>query len=150
MDTVNLSRRQFFGAASSVTAAAAFLPHDAPASEDGPLGIRGDFPVVSKGRKPIPLDDMEKKADEVRGQFARLIRVTPDEKGFRLFTPPAGGSSIVSFHVGGNQARAREVLDKAGVHVSFRENGALVRVSPALFNTRADILRFLEIANTFV
>jgi selenocysteine lyase/cysteine desulfurase len=70
-------------------------------------------------------------------------------QGFRLFTPPAGGSSIVSFYVGRNQAQARETLDKAGVQVSFREKGAMVRVSPALFNTRADILRFLEISNTF-
>jgi selenocysteine lyase/cysteine desulfurase len=405
VDTVNLSRRQFLGAASSVTAAAAFLPPGTGASEDDPLGVRGDFPAVrdglylnsayitpvpapvidagrafveSKGRKPIQLDEMLHKTDEVRGQFARLVGVTPDEigflfatsegenivssaldlkrgdnvvidelhytttfvlyrqlqetrgidlrivrhrdgavaledfaravdgrtrlvsvawvshqngfrhdirpladlahghgallytdaiqalgmfpvdlrqadvdvltsgtykwllggfgvapffvrrelldrirvdrlgalhvekelddhryeiyrtakkfeyatlpfaevyqlgaalaylervgvdriarhtlpladdlreglaaQGFRLFTPPAGGSSIVSFYAGRNQTRAREALDKAGVHVSFREKGALVRVSPALFNTRTDILRFLEIANTF-
>ena len=405
MDTVNLTRRQFLDAASSVTAAAAFLPRDGKASEDDPLGVRADFPVVrdglylnsayitpvpapvvdagrafveSKARNPISLDDMLKKTDEVRGQFARLINVTPDEigflfatsegenivssaldlthgdnvvvdelhyntsyvlyrrlqetrgidlrivkhrdgavaladfervvdgrtrllsvawvshrngfrhdmrpladlahahgalfytdaiqalgmfpadvrqadvdfltsgtykwllggfgvapfyvrrelldrvrvdrlgalhvekelddhrfeiyrtakkfeyatlpfaevyqlgaalaylerigidriarhtlplahelreglaaQGFRLFTPPEGGSSIVSFYVGRNQARARETLDSAGVQVSFREKGALVRVSPALFNTRTDILRFLEITNTF-
>src|SRR5580693_6704829 len=97
MDTVSLSRRQFLGASSSVAAAAAFLPHGSRTSEDDPLGVRGDFSVVreglylnsayitpvpapvidagrafveSKGRKPIPLDAMLKKADEVRGQFA--------------------------------------------------------------------------------
>jgi cysteine desulfurase/selenocysteine lyase len=405
MDTVHLSRREFLGTASGVTAAAALLPYGVGASEDDPLGVRGDFPVVgkglylnsayiapvpapvvdagrafieSKGRNPIPLDDMLKKTDEVRGQFARFIGVTPDEigflfatsegenivssaldlkggdnvvvdelhynttfvlyrhlqetrgidlrivrhrdgavalddferavdgrtrlvsvawvshqngfrhdmrplaelahahgalfytdaiqalgmfpvdlrqadvdfltcgtykwllagfgvapffvrrelidrvrvdrlgalhvekeledhryeiyrtakkfeyatlpfaevyqlgaalaylerigvdriahhtlplahdlreglaaQGFRLFTPPAGGSSIVSFYAGRNQTRAREALDKAGVQVSFREKGAVVRVSPALFNTRADVQRFLEIASTF-
>jgi selenocysteine lyase/cysteine desulfurase len=69
--------------------------------------------------------------------------------GFRLFTPARNGSSIVSFHLDRNQARAREVLDAAKVQVSFREKGSQVRVSPALFNTRADVRRFLESAKKF-
>src|SRR5688572_15446147 len=69
--------------------------------------------------------------------------------GFRLLTPPANASSIVSFYLDRNQARAREVLDKAGVQVSFRERGTQLRVSPALFNTRGDIGRFLETAKAF-
>jgi cysteine desulfurase / selenocysteine lyase len=66
--------------------------------------------------------------------------------GFRLFTPPGNASSIVSFYIDRNQARAREVLDKAGIQVSVRERGAQLRVSPALFNTRAEIGQFLEAA----
>lgn len=69
--------------------------------------------------------------------------------GFRVLTPPGNGSSIVSLTVR-NGSRAREVLEKAGVQVSFRENGTQIRVSPALFNTRADIQRFLELASSFV
>lgn len=81
--------------------------------------------------------------------LARELRDGLAAQGFRLFTPPGNGSSIVSFHVGPDATRAREALDKAGVQVSFREKGTQIRVSPALFNTRADVLRFLEIAKTF-
>jgi selenocysteine lyase/cysteine desulfurase len=69
--------------------------------------------------------------------------------GFRVLTPPDNGSSIVSVRLDRNQARAREVLDKNGVQVSFRENGSMVRVSPALFNTRDEIRRFLDHAKSF-
>jgi selenocysteine lyase/cysteine desulfurase len=69
--------------------------------------------------------------------------------GFRLFTPAGNGSSIVSLHLDRNKARAREVLEKAGVQVSFRENGSQIRISPALFNTREESRRFLEAVKTF-
>ena len=35
------------------------------------------------------------------------------------------------------------------VQVSFREKGTLIRVSPALFNTRDEIRRFLDHAKRF-
>ena len=41
------------------------------------------------------------------------------------------------------------MLDKAGVQVSFREGGSMIRVSPALFNTRGEIRQFLEAAKQF-
>ena len=69
--------------------------------------------------------------------------------GFRVLTPPDNRSSIVSVHLARNQARAREVLDKNGVQVSFREKGSQLRVSPALFNTRDEIRRFLDHAKSF-
>ena len=69
--------------------------------------------------------------------------------GFRLFTPAGNQSSIVTVHLDRNQSRAREVLDGAGVQVSFREGGSLVRVSPALFNTREEIQQFLGLAKKF-
>jgi selenocysteine lyase/cysteine desulfurase len=95
---MDLNRRQFIGVASG---AAALLPLRAQAAEDDPLGVRRDFPVVREGlylnsayitpiplpvaeaarafaerkaSKPIPLDEMLRKTDEVRGLFARLIR----------------------------------------------------------------------------
>jgi cysteine desulfurase / selenocysteine lyase len=70
-------------------------------------------------------------------------------RGFRILTPEGNGSSIVTIHLERNQARAREALERAAVQVSFREKGSQIRVSPALFNTRADIQRFLEVAGTF-
>jgi selenocysteine lyase/cysteine desulfurase len=81
--------------------------------------------------------------------LARQLRDGLAALGFRLFTPPDNGSSIVSVHLDRNQARAREILDGEHVQVSFRENGALIRVSPALFNTRDEIGRFLDYAKRF-
>jgi selenocysteine lyase/cysteine desulfurase len=69
--------------------------------------------------------------------------------GFRALTPPDNHSSIVSVELDRNQARAREVLDKNGVQISFREKGSQLRVSPALFNTRDEIRRFLDHAKSF-
>jgi len=81
--------------------------------------------------------------------LARQLRDGLAALGFRLFTPLDNGSSIVSVHLDRNQARAREILDGEHVQVSFRENGALIRVSPALFNTRDEIGQFLDYAKRF-
>ena len=70
-------------------------------------------------------------------------------QGFRLFTPPGNKSSIVSLHLDRNQTRAKEVLEGSRVQVSFRENGTMIRVSPALFNTSGEIRQFLEHAKRF-
>ena len=35
------------------------------------------------------------------------------------------------------------------MQISFRENGSQIRVSPALFNTRDEIRRFLDPAKSF-
>ena len=81
--------------------------------------------------------------------LARELREGLTGLGFRSFTPPDNRSSIVSVHLESNAARAREILDSNGVQVSFREKGTLVRVSPALFNTRDEIRRFLDLAKRF-
>lgn len=69
--------------------------------------------------------------------------------GFRLFTPSGNSSSIVSIRLDRNQPRAREVIEAERVQVSFRENGGMIRVSPALFNTHDEIRRFLDCAKRF-
>ncbi len=81
--------------------------------------------------------------------LAQQLRDGLAELGFRIFTPAGNRSSIVSAHLDRNRDRAREVLQKNGVQVSFREKGAQIRVSPALFNTRGEIRQFLEHARTF-
>ena len=81
--------------------------------------------------------------------LARELRDGLAALGFTLFTPAGNGSSIVSLRLQKNQARAREVLDKAGVQVSYREGGSMIRVSPALFNTRTEIRQFLDLAKSF-
>jgi selenocysteine lyase/cysteine desulfurase len=81
--------------------------------------------------------------------LARELREGLAALGFRMFTPPDNKSSIVSIRLDKNQARAKEVLDKAGVQVSYREGGSMIRVSPALFNTRSEIRQFLELSKSF-
>jgi selenocysteine lyase/cysteine desulfurase len=81
--------------------------------------------------------------------LARELRDGLAALGFRLFTPPDNRTSIVSVHLDRNQARAREVLNRDNVQVSFRERGSQIRVSPALFNTRDEIRRFLDHAKRF-
>ena len=62
-----------------------------------------------------------------------------------MLTPLGNRSSIVSFAV--EPARdAAALFAKAGVDVSVRDGGRMVRVSPALFNTDEDIDRFLDVA----
>ena len=70
--------------------------------------------------------------------------------GLRLFTPPDNRASIVTVVLDRNQERAREVLTSSGVQVSIRERGSHIRISPALFNTRGEIRRFLDLARQFV
>ena len=89
---------------------------------DDPLGVRRDFPVVRDGlylnaahvapvpvavadtgrvfaerkaSKPIPLDEMLTKTDEVRRQFARLAGAEADEIGF-LFATSEGENIVAS------------------------------------------------------
>jgi cysteine desulfurase/selenocysteine lyase len=81
--------------------------------------------------------------------LARELRDGLAGLGFRMFTPSDNKSSIVSIRLDKNQVRAKEVLETAGVQVSYREGGSMIRVSPALFNTRAEIRQFLEAAKTF-
>ena len=90
--------------------------------EADPLGVRADFPVTAerglyldtayigptprviaeagavflnaKCSRPIPLPDMQAKADQVRAQFARLINATPDEIG--LLSATSEGENLVA------------------------------------------------------
>jgi selenocysteine lyase/cysteine desulfurase len=82
--------------------------------------------------------------------LARELREGLAALGLRLFTPPDNHSSIVTVVLERNQDRAREVLTRANAQVSIRERGSHIRISPALFNTRGDIQRFLELAKQFV
>lgn len=66
--------------------------------------------------------------------------------GFDVVTPEGNRTSIVAFKVRVPQERITQVLSDTKTAVSVRENGTQVRVSPALFNTEADIDRFLTVA----
>jgi selenocysteine lyase/cysteine desulfurase len=68
------------------------------------------------------------------------------ERGLEVLTPAGNRSPIVAFRVRGDAAAARALVRQAGVQVSFRESGAQIRVSPALFNTAADVEVLLSAA----
>jgi selenocysteine lyase/cysteine desulfurase len=67
-------------------------------------------------------------------------------RGLPVLTPAGNGSSIVSFKNSRPAAEAQGLFDEAGVEVTIREGGTMVRVAPALFNVVADIDRCLEVA----
>jgi selenocysteine lyase/cysteine desulfurase len=68
--------------------------------------------------------------------LAQELRSGLASQGYRLFTPE------------GNRSAQTEAFTKAAIDVTVRANQ--VRVSPALFNTRADIARFLEVSRGLV
>jgi selenocysteine lyase/cysteine desulfurase len=68
-------------------------------------------------------------------------------RGLTVLTPAGNRSSIVAFANPADMTVTRTVLDRARARVSLRENGAEIRVSPALFNTSDDIRRFLDVAD---
>src|SRR4051812_36789661 len=117
---MTLDRRSFVATAASLAAAAVVNPSSAAipaapvAAPDDPLGVRGDFPIVTKKTflnsayiAPIPkqvvaaglafleekannsfqLGPLLRKCDEVRAQFARLINAaSPNEIGLLFST----------------------------------------------------------------
>jgi len=129
---MTLDRRTFVATAASLAAAAVAHPYSAVAMptalarEDDPLGVRGDFPIVTKRTflnsayiAPIPkqvvaagtafleekannsfqLGPLLRKCDEVRAQFARLINAaSPDEIGLLFST--AEGENVVASGLG--------------------------------------------------
>jgi len=122
---VELNRRQFIEVAAGAAALRpleAQGPKTDRDDPDDPLKVRRDFPVVRDGlylnsayiapvpvpvaeaarvfaerkaSKPIPLDEMLAKTDEVRRQFARLVGAEADEIGF-LFATSEGENIVAS------------------------------------------------------
>jgi selenocysteine lyase/cysteine desulfurase len=77
--------------------------------------------------------------------LAHQLRAGLVERGLRVLTPAGNRSSIVSFALTKDVAIAQKVFDAAGVQVTIRDRGRMVRVSPALFNNADDIRRFLDL-----
>ncbi len=117
-----LNRREFLGV---VPVGAGLAAVAASGGADDPLGVRADFPVTREGvylnsayitpsptqvveaaaefdraksHNPIHLDRMQEKADEVRGQMARLFGADPKECGFLFST--SEGENVVADAVG--------------------------------------------------
>jgi len=115
------TRREFLGTV-SVAAALSGLPRPSGfASDDDPLGVRADFPVVeesiyldgpyitpsprqvtaaatafaeAKSRSPVSLGRMLEETDAARGKFARLVNASDTEIGMLFAT--SEGENIVA------------------------------------------------------
>ncbi len=68
------------------------------------------------------------------------------ERGFRMRTPPGNRSAIVAFEHGADPAQVARDLAEGRTVVSQRVDGTQIRVGVALFNTQAEIDRFLVLA----
>lgn len=88
----------------------------------------------------VGVDRIERHTVGLADRLNRGLRA----QGRSVLTPLGNGSSIVSFRTDPGSDPAG-FFAKAGVDVSVREGGRMVRVSPALYNTADDIDRFLAI-----
>ena len=82
--------------------------------------------------------------------LAHELRAGLATQGHRLFTPEDNRSSIVTYYTTKDAPTLTAAFERAGIDVTVRGALGQVRVSPALFNTRADIARFLEVTRTLV
>jgi selenocysteine lyase/cysteine desulfurase len=90
----------------------------------------------------VGVDRIESHTVELARRLQRGLKTL----GFELTTPEGNRSSIVTFRVSKPQDAIVRHLAASNTHVSVRENGTQIRVSPALFNTADDIDRFLTVA----
>ena len=77
--------------------------------------------------------------------LAQELRAGLAAQGYRLFTPEGNASSIVTFFFTRDPAEFHSAFDAAKIDTSVRDGLKQVRVSPALFNTRDDVARTLEV-----
>jgi selenocysteine lyase/cysteine desulfurase len=80
--------------------------------------------------------------------LAQELRAGLAAQGYRLFTPEGNRSSIVTYYTSKDAAISSAAFERASIDVTVRAPLRQVRVSPALFNTRDDIARFLELTKT--
>lgn len=152
------TRRLFLQALASTAAAAGVVRAQGP----DPLGVRREFPaaesrvylnsayiaptprvVAAAGRafadakmeRPISLGEMQRKADEVRARYARLIGATPEEIAFLYST--SEGENIVARGVGLGPGD-NVVVDELHYNTTFvlyreleRTHGIELRIVPA-------------------
>ena len=71
--------------------------------------------------------------------LAKELRAGLAAQGYRLFTPEANASSIVTFFLSRDPAEMRAAFDAAKIDTTVRDALKQVRVSPALFTTKDDV-----------
>ena len=71
-------------------------------------------------------------------------------QGHAVWTPSGNQSAIVTFEHGRDVETVQRSLDEARIKVSFRDDGAKVRASVALFNTAEEIDLLLDVTRRWV
>jgi selenocysteine lyase/cysteine desulfurase len=121
MSTMPQTRREFLGTVSAAAALSGIPRPSGYRSDDDPLGVRADFPVVqesiyldapyitpsprqaveaatafaeAKGRDPVSLGRMLQETDTVRSKFAQLVGASESEIGMLFAT--SEGENIVA------------------------------------------------------
>ncbi|MEO7966875.1 MAG: aminotransferase class V-fold PLP-dependent enzyme, partial [Gemmatimonadaceae bacterium] len=82
--------------------------------------------------------------------LARELRAGLASQGYRIFTPEGTQTSIVTYFFERDSAAMKAAFEKEKVVVTVRDSLKQVRVSPALFNTSAEIARFLDVTKRLV
>ncbi len=77
--------------------------------------------------------------------LAQELRAGLAAQGHRLFTPEGNRSSIVTFYTPRDASALSAAFERASIDVTVRGALGQVRVSPALFNTRDDIVKLLDV-----
>lgn len=80
--------------------------------------------------------------------LAHDLRAGLAAQGYRLFTPEGNRSSIVTFFTAKEAALLSAAFERASIDVTVRGTAGQVRVSPALFNTRDDIAKLLDVTKS--
>ncbi|MFI5280207.1 MAG: aminotransferase class V-fold PLP-dependent enzyme [Gemmatimonadales bacterium] len=116
-----MDRRSFVATTAGLAASAAVRPSSA-ITQDDPLGVRADFPIVeggraylnsayiapiprpvveagtafleAKSRRPLQLNELLGTDETLRTQFARLVNATPDEVALLFST--AEGENVIA------------------------------------------------------
>ncbi len=70
--------------------------------------------------------------------------------GMAVWTPSGNQSAIVTFEPGRDVETVRRSLDEARIKLSFRDGGAKLRASVALFNTAEEIDLLLDVSRGWV
>lgn len=77
--------------------------------------------------------------------LAAELRTGVADLGIVPFTPEGNRSPIVSFRHGLDPSSLAAALEAESIVVTFQEEGRLVRTAVAMFNTREDVDRLLEV-----
>lgn len=91
-----------------------------------------------------------RRIEEYTVALAAELHTGLASQGYRMFTPGGTRTSIVTYYIDRDPAEVKAAFEKEKIVVSVRDALKQVRVSPALFNTRDEITRFLSVTKRLV
>ena len=146
---MDLTRREFIGSVSAAAAVTGLRPEMTVTTDDDPLGVRSDFPVVQEAiyldsaldyRLRVGVSNIERHTVDLAHRLQEGLMA----QGFDVWTPARNRSAIVTFEHGRDIEMVRRTLGDAGIRISFKQGSVKLRAGVALFNVAEDIGRLLE------